>query len=381
MSNPAPITLAQLFRYYRGLQYQSAAISELEDDLKANGYDVALRRDRPWFKTWSQAGKQDVSSTATPNSWQGVLNAAQKAGARYPELVAAQWALESAHGTITSGKNNFFGIKGSGTKCQTQEVINGKTITIEDEFMDFLSIDECVKYLVDRWHRDFKNFRGVNNAADRNSAAHMLVAEGYATDPHYAEKLIVLMNQNIGKSALASILRMTGPKKRPADFGFKHGDHHLIVNDANETIKAFSFDGEQLWEVACLARGQGADNAWKRTGEDTPPGLYKIGQVYDDWARYGNHPPNTAEVLAYGWMSFDLIGLEGQEGPGSMYGRDGIMMHGGGTACGYPGAWLPLQPLHTTYGCVRMHNLDLRDKVLPLVKAGTVFVSVYQESP
>lgn len=238
MSNPAPITLAQLFRYFKGHQYQSAAISELEDDLKANGYDVALRRDRPWFKTWSQSGKQP-----------------------------------------------------------------------------------------------------------------------------------------------ASMPGMTGPKKRPADFGFKQGDHHLIVNDANETIKAFSFDGEQLWEVACLARGQGADTSWKRTAEDTPPGLYKIGQVYDDWARYGNHPPNTSEVLAYGWLSFDLIGLEGQEGPGSMYGRDGIMIHGGGTACGYPGAWLPLQPLHTTYGCVRMHNLDLRDKVLPLVKAGTVFVSVYQESP
>ena len=58
MSNPAPITLAQLFKYFKGLEYQAAAISELEDDLKANGYEAALRRDRPWFQTWSQAGKQ-----------------------------------------------------------------------------------------------------------------------------------------------------------------------------------------------------------------------------------------------------------------------------------------------------------------------------------
>jgi hypothetical protein len=28
---------------------------------------------------------------------------------------------------------------------------------------------------------------------------------------------------------------------------------------------------------------------------------------------------------------------------------------------------------------VRMHNIDLRDKLLPLVMAGTVFVSVFQE--
>lgn len=58
MSNAAPITLEQLFRFYRGLPHQAAAIGELEDDLAANGYEKAMRRDRPWFKTWSTDGKQ-----------------------------------------------------------------------------------------------------------------------------------------------------------------------------------------------------------------------------------------------------------------------------------------------------------------------------------
>lgn len=58
MANTSPITLEQLFRFNRGLPHQLAAISELEADLKANGYAVAMRRDRPWFQTWSQAGKQ-----------------------------------------------------------------------------------------------------------------------------------------------------------------------------------------------------------------------------------------------------------------------------------------------------------------------------------
>lgn len=58
MTNPAPITLEQLFRYYRGLPHQAAAVLQLEDDLTKNGYDVAMRRDREWFKTWSQDGKQ-----------------------------------------------------------------------------------------------------------------------------------------------------------------------------------------------------------------------------------------------------------------------------------------------------------------------------------
>jgi len=58
MANAASITLEQLFRYYKALPHQAAAIQDLEADLQANGYAVAMRRDRPWFQTWSQDGKQ-----------------------------------------------------------------------------------------------------------------------------------------------------------------------------------------------------------------------------------------------------------------------------------------------------------------------------------
>ena len=68
--------------------------------------------------------------------------------------------------------------------------------------------------------------------------------------------------------------------------------------------------------------------------------------------------------------------LEGQE---AVNGRAGIMLHGGGTACGWPGAWSAFQPLHPTLGCVRAHNADLRDRVLPLCAKGTVYVGVFQE--
>lgn len=59
MGNDAPITLEQLFRFNRGLPHQLAAITELEEDLKSNGYATAMRRDRAWFGTWSQGGKQE----------------------------------------------------------------------------------------------------------------------------------------------------------------------------------------------------------------------------------------------------------------------------------------------------------------------------------
>jgi GH24 family phage-related lysozyme (muramidase) len=58
MSNAAPITLEQLFRFYKALPHQMAAIQTLEQDLAVNGYAAAMRRDRAWFATWSQDGKQ-----------------------------------------------------------------------------------------------------------------------------------------------------------------------------------------------------------------------------------------------------------------------------------------------------------------------------------
>lgn len=64
MANPAPITLEQLFRHYKGLPHQMAALQLLEADLRENGYAVAMRRDRPWFEVWSQGGKQNDYAAA-----------------------------------------------------------------------------------------------------------------------------------------------------------------------------------------------------------------------------------------------------------------------------------------------------------------------------
>ena len=168
---------------------------------------------------------------------------------------------------------------------------------------------------------------------------------------------------------------MISPKKKPQDFGFKKGDTHIIVNDISETAKAFSFEGKLLWEVPALARGQGSDFEFKLRNTDTPPGLYKLGTVYKDYEKDPT-PPYDRTLMAFGWYSFDMVELENQE---NKYGRAGIMIHGGGSACGWRKCWDPYQPLYATHGCIRMHNQDLRDKVLPLTKTGTVYVSVYQE--
>ena len=52
------IRLLDLFRYFRHMPHQMAAVSELEAAInKANPH--ILGRDQGWFKTWSQSGKQE----------------------------------------------------------------------------------------------------------------------------------------------------------------------------------------------------------------------------------------------------------------------------------------------------------------------------------
>jgi len=312
--------------------------------------------------------------TAEQAFWKRCFDIARKCGARFPELVAAQCCLESGFGKHFSGKNNILGLKGDGSTVSTKEFYDGQWVTIRAGFIDFPSIEACIEYLITRWYKDYRHFKGINNAPNRYAAARMLYQQKYATDPDYPTKLSKLMKQYAPES---TTFTMIGPKKRPHDFGFKQGDSHLVVNDASETMKAFSFEGKLLWEIPCLARGQYSDFEWKIKKSDTPPGLYVVGTIYRDYEINGDNPRFDRTLMAYGWYSFDLIELEGQE---SRYGRAGIMIHGGGSANGWPGAWAPNQPLMPTWGCCRARNIDLRDKILPLTSKGKVFVSVWQES-
>jgi hypothetical protein len=146
----------------------------------------------PGAESEGPAGQQGQAG----GTWASVERMAKAAGAKYPELVAAQWALESGWGKHTSGRHNYFGLKGGGSAKKTTEYVNGKPVTITDEFLNFASLQECVAYLVDRWYKDFKNYKGVNRAPSRDEAAKMLQAEGYATDPEYSDKLVKRMNKH-----------------------------------------------------------------------------------------------------------------------------------------------------------------------------------------
>lgn len=170
---------------------------------------------------------------------------------------------------------------------------------------------------------------------------------------------------------------MIVPNQLPQSHGFKEGDTHIVVCAARKTAIAYDFGGNQIWELPCLADGQHPN--WRTTGGDTPPGLYRLGTAYLDYERWEHEPgfpPFCRELRSYGWASFDMEDLEGNE-DGNY--RAGVMLHGGGSAEGWPGAWARFQPLHPTLGCLRMHNWDLQFKVLPLYRQGDVFISVSQD--
>lgn len=162
-----------------------------------------------WLRRWEIEGPRTgwfmtFRPTTPPpelvaNSWAGVKQAAAKAGAKFPQVVAAQWALESGWGKHTSGKNNYFGIKGrkgESSLVETTEFIGGIEQKVDAWFKDFSSLQACVTELVTKWYKDYKDMKGVNRASSPEECASLLVKEGYATDPAYATKLIALFKNH-----------------------------------------------------------------------------------------------------------------------------------------------------------------------------------------
>ena len=181
-----------VFRYYKGEPQQRKAIQILRQHV--NEVDATLLTEgAAWLSTYRE---RPPAPADYPNTWDGVKAAAQACGAKFPELVAAQWSLESAHGTAVSGKHNYFGLKGSGSQHVTQEEVDGKMVTITAGFIDFNTLKDCINYLVTRWYLDYKGYQGVNHCATAEDAAWDLKRQSYATDSKYPEKLIRIMNEH-----------------------------------------------------------------------------------------------------------------------------------------------------------------------------------------
>lgn len=163
-----------------------------------------------WLPRWTHGGEawlldvtDPVVAVPTPPTqhrhnrpeykadWDSVKAIGRYFGAKWPQVVAAQWVQESGRGQYPSGKFNYFGIKGTpGTVKTTREFFNNEWVTIEDTFKDYPSPYACIEDLIRMWYKDYKGFRGVNRATSWKECCWLLRKEGYATDPKYATHLI-----------------------------------------------------------------------------------------------------------------------------------------------------------------------------------------------
>jgi lysozyme len=118
-----------------------------------------------------------------------------------PSVTLSQAILESGWGesSLSTSANNLFGIKGSGTAgsvlMPTTEEVNGKTISILDNFRAYNNINESI---VD--HAELlgtaKRYEGVRTATDYKTAISALQNSGYATESDYGVNLLGVINSN-----------------------------------------------------------------------------------------------------------------------------------------------------------------------------------------
>jgi hypothetical protein len=102
------------------------------------------------------------------STYEGVYAAAKAMGDPYPEVTAAQWALESGWGKHTSGKNNYFG--------QTEHGIIG-------QWANYDSPEDGLKAHLSKWMPKYAGAKNSDEAIDR------LIASNYAHDTGYKEAL------------------------------------------------------------------------------------------------------------------------------------------------------------------------------------------------
>lgn len=129
----------------------------------------------------------------------GAMSAQKRYGV-LASLTMAQAVLETGWGKASVG-NNIFGIKadaswnGPTTEASTQEWYGGKYVTINAGFRSYpsiaASVEDHAKFLAEN-----SRYRNIIGCTDFKKACENIQADGYATDPDYAEKLISIIVAN-----------------------------------------------------------------------------------------------------------------------------------------------------------------------------------------
>jgi hypothetical protein len=165
--------------------------------------------------TYAEEGTSNLGSeeefdySNPPKTFKEAVMFAKKAGAKFPEVVAAQWALESGRGKSTAGtKYNYFGIKGASEAVRKRMEEKGVNVSLGEDTLD-KQTGSTDKYM------DFENpldaFKGYvafietnpryKKALESGTAEEYLKeikAAGYAEDPKYVSKISSIITDEGG---------------------------------------------------------------------------------------------------------------------------------------------------------------------------------------
>jgi hypothetical protein len=108
-----------------------------------------------------------------------------------PRIIIAQAAQETGWGKSAPG-NNYFGIKShgksGGNTFATNEVIDGKTVRINDSFRGYEGMGDSVDGYA-QFLQENPRYREMLSAGDLDGQLAALGKSGYATDPNYAQSV------------------------------------------------------------------------------------------------------------------------------------------------------------------------------------------------
>ena len=144
-----------------------------------------------------QASQMNFASMKPQQVYNTIKGIAHKLGDPHPEITAAQFCLESGYGKKTSGKFNYFGVKGSGSIVNTHEEIKGKLVSMKQSFRDYNSPIESIKDHINL-KMTSKYYKGYSTSTNTEQALSCL--KSYATNSNYLSQLRTLIkkyNNNI----------------------------------------------------------------------------------------------------------------------------------------------------------------------------------------
>jgi hypothetical protein len=205
IANGKPFSMPEVLNILQRAQPGTSATDLLNAQLKAAGLkqrvqpgfrdtlnrnimnDPVLQRILAQPTTQDRLNTTIIGSGSAPatirtgnNGYADVVSLGTASGFKFPQVMAAMWALESGRGASHSGKNNVFNI----------------TDRTTGRFKDYPSVLESAKdfvYLM----TDPRYAPGIAKARTPREAVTAIHAAGYATDPNYVAKTVRVM-QSMG---------------------------------------------------------------------------------------------------------------------------------------------------------------------------------------